>query len=61
MMVLSLGPSRWVALGESMTGELAAYPAISVTHLADPRERGESSPPFVMPARAPLAMPVQEF
>jgi hypothetical protein len=58
MMVLALGPTVWIAVGD------ADIPAV-VERIAQPVDVldpiGVTPTPREMPAPAPLAMPLQEF
>lgn len=60
MMVMALGPTVWIAVGD------AEMPTV-VEHLARPVEAIDViepptiTPPREMPVPAPLAMPLQQF
>lgn len=56
MMVLALGPTVWIAVGDADVGAIVDGVARPVGLLPSRDE-----PPREMPAPAPLAMPLQRF
>lgn len=61
MMVLALGPTVWIAVGDADVPGVVERIARPVDVVDPPTEAARITPPREMPAPAPLAMPLQQF